>query len=179
MTHTEQSLEDLNAEGLTAAQMEALIADAPAADPNNPDPCAFVPTDAAGCDWVLGKIADARTRAARIRENAERMARAEERSAEALEWRYGAALQTWLRQELAGGTKRSRRLYNGVLGYRQKPAAVYVTDAAAALSWARQNAPNAVIEALDKKALAAALQEGSEAVPFAGVQPAEEVFYIK
>ena len=81
-----------SAETLTVEQIEALIADAPAADP-----CAFVPTDAAGCDWVLGKMADARARAVRIRENAELMARTEEHKAEALEWKYGAALQTFQR----------------------------------------------------------------------------------
>ena len=69
----------------------------------------FIPTDAAGVDWVLGKMADARARASRIRENAERMARAEERDAEFLEWRYGAALQAYVRAELEGGKKRSVR----------------------------------------------------------------------
>jgi hypothetical protein len=163
-----------NAVELTAEEVAALVADAPAADP-----CAFTPTDASGCDWVLSKIADCRTRAARIRENAEQMARAEERAADTLEWKYGAALQTWLRAELAGGKKKSVRLFHGVLGYRQKPAAVHVTDTAAALGWAKENLPTAVIEGLDKKALSAALLDTGVAVPFAAFQPAEDVFYIK
>lgn len=159
---------------LTEDQVAALIADAPAATP-----AAFCPTDASGVDWVLGKIADRRARAARIRENAERMARAEEREAEALEWKFGGAIQTWLRGEIEGGKRRSVRLFHGVVGYRTKPAGVSVTDQAAALSWARQNAPAAVVEALDKKALAETLLTTGEALPFAALQPAEDVFYIK
>lgn len=170
---------DTQAEQLTAGQLEtldfhSLIADAPHADP-----CAFVPTDEGGVNWVLGKMADARARAARIRENAELMARAEERKADALEWKYGAALQTFLRAEIAGGKKKSVRLYNGVLGYRMRPAGVSVTDPAAALSWAQENLPAAVTLSLDKKALADALLATGEALDFARLNPAEEVFYIK
>ena len=164
---------------LNAEQLETLIADAPVADPNNPDPCAFVPTDEGGVNWVLGKIADARARAARIRENAELMARAEERNAEALEWKYGAALQTWLRAEIASGKQKTKRLLHGVLGYRTKPAAVSVTDPAAALVWAQENLPAAVTLSLDKKALADALLATGEALDFAKLNPAEETFYIK
>ena len=166
-------------ETLTAEQIDALIADAPAADPNNPDPCAFVPTDENGVNWVLGKIADARARAARIRENAELMARAEERKAEALEWKYGANLQTWLRAEIAGGKRKSVRLLHGVLGYRAKPAGVHVTDDAAALAWAREFLPGAVTVRLDKKVLADALLTNGESVDFATLNHAEEVFFIK
>lgn len=166
---------------LTAEQIETLIADAPA--PNNGGnengEAEFVPTDAAGVDWVLGKIADARARAQRIRGNAELMARAEERSAEHLEWKYGPNLQTWLRAELAGGKRKSVRLLNGVVGYRQKPAGVCITDPAAALAWVKENATVALIERLDKKALAQVLLENGEVVPFARLEDAEEVFYIK
>ena len=172
-------IEPIPAETLTADQLEtldfhSLIADAPHADP-----CAFIPTDEGGVNWVLGKMADARARAARIRENAELMARAEERKAEALEWKYGAALQTFLRAEIAGGKKKSVRLLHGVLGYRMRPAGVSVTDPAAALSWARVNLPAAVAFSVDKKALAETLLTTGEAVDFARLLPAEEVFYIK
>ena len=159
---------------LTEEEAAELVADAPA-----PDPAAFVPTDAASADWVLGKMADARARAARIRENAEKMARAEERRAEHLEWKYGPALQAWLRAEIDGGKKKSVRLYHGVVGLRTKPAGVHVTDAAAALSWAMENVPGAVTAHLDKKALADALLSTGQAVPFADFQPAEDVFFIK
>ena len=170
---------DTQAEQLTAGQLEtldfhSLIADAPHADP-----CAFVPTDEGGVNWVLGKMADARARAARIRENAELMARAEERKADALEWKYGAALQTFLRAEIAGGKKKSVRLLHGVLGYRMRPAGVSVTDPAAALVWAQENLPAAVALSLDKKALAEALLTTGEALDFARLNPAEETFYIK
>ena len=154
--------------------MEALIADAPAESP-----AAFVPTDEGGVDWVLKKMAAARAEAKLIRENAELMAREADRRAEHLEWKYGAALQTWLRAELDGGTKKSKRLFHGVLGYRTKPAGVTVTDDAAALSWAQENCTEAVAVRLDKKALADALLATGKATSFARLNPAEDVFYIK
>ncbi len=140
---------------------------------------AFLPDTAEKVDWVLGKMAAARAEAKLIRENAELMARECERKAEALEWKYGASLQTWLRAEIDGGKKKSVRLLHGVLGYRQKPAGVSVTDPAAALSWAQENLPEAVTLSLDKKALADALLTTGEALDFARLNPAEETFYIK
>jgi len=139
----------------------------------------FTPDTAEKVDWVLGKIADHRARAARIRENAELMARAEEREAESLEWRFGPALQDFARKELEGGKKKSVRLFNGVIGFRTRPASVSVTDPGQALSWARVNLPEAVTEGLDKRALSAALLSTGEALPFAQLIPAEDVFYVK
>ena len=165
---------DTQAEQLTAEQVEALIADAPAESP-----AAFVPTDEGGVDWVLGKIAAARAEAKLIRENAELMAREADRRAEHLEWKYGAALQTWLRAELEGGKKKSVRLYHGVLGYRTKPAGVVVTDDAAALAWVKEYATVALVERLDKKILAEVLLETGEALDFAKLNPAEDVFFIR
>ena len=171
---TEDTTELTAEQTLSADQMETLIGDAPVADP-----CAFVPTDAAGVDWVLGKMAAARAEAKLIRENAELMARECERKAEALEWKYGANLQTWLRAQIAGSDRKSKRVLHGVLGYRTKPAGVSVTDPAAALSWARENLPAAVTAELDKKALAEALLTNGESVDFATLNHAEDVFYIK
>ncbi|MBV9851039.1 MAG: host-nuclease inhibitor Gam family protein [Armatimonadetes bacterium] len=142
-------------------------------------PEVFVPDTRPKADWVLGKIADARARAARIREHAERMAAECEREAEHWQWKYGPALQDFARRELANGRKKSLTLYNGVIGFRTRPAGVAVTDDAAALSWARENAPAAVVERLDRRALGEALTQSGEVVPFAQFTPSEEVFYIK
>ncbi len=170
-----------NTTELTAEEAAALTADAPS--PNGGEDGGgggeFIPTDAAGVDWVLGKMADARARASRIRENAERMARAEERNAEHLEWKFGAALQAYVRAELEGGKKKSIRLFHGQLGFRTKPAGVCLTNSAAALAWAKEHLPAAVAEKLDKAALAEKLLETGEAPDFAQLVPAEDVFYIK
>ena len=178
MTETTEKLNtEATAETLTAAEMAALIADAPGEDKE-----AFVPTDAAGVDWVLAKAAAARAEAKLIRENMELMARACERRAEHLEWKYGGAIQHWLNAELleAGkGAAKSKRLPHGLVGYRTRPAGVAVTDPAAARAWALEHLPAAVVETLDKKVLAARLAETGEAVDFAAFQPAEQVFYIK
>lgn len=166
--------ETMTENSLTAEEIAALIADAPAAAPE-----AFCPTDAGGVDWVLGKAAAARAEAKLIRENMEAMARACERRAEHLEWKYGPALQTYLQAELAGGKNKSKRLPHGVIGYRTRPAGVQVTDPAALLAWTKANFPAAVTEALDRKALSARLLDTGEAADGARLAPAEEVFYIK
>lgn len=139
---------------------------------------AFAPDTAEKVDGVLGKVADARARAARIRENAEKMARACDAEAEGLEWRFGPALQAFARRELTG-KKKSLRLFHGVIGYRTRPAGVSFTDPAAALAHAKAFLPAAVTETLDRKSLAAALLETGEAVDFAAFTPAEDMFYIK
>ena len=104
------------------------------------------------------------------------MARALERYTEHLEWRSGADLQAFARQELGDGKRKSLRLFHGVIGYRTKPAGVCVTDPAAALAWARENLPEAVVEGLDRKALADRLLDTGEALPFAALIPAAETF---
>ena len=159
---------------------EGLIAEAEEGTPE-----AFCPTDAGGVDWVLARVAAHRAEARLIRENMELMARACERKAEALEWKYGPALQTWLEAQLAAGagnTKspaKSKRLPHGVLGYRTKPAGVQVTDAGALLAWAKENFPAAVTEAIDRKAVAIRLLDTGEVADGALLTPSEEVFYIK
>ena len=47
------------------------------------------------------------------------------------------------------------------------------------LEWACVNLPTAVVLSVDKKALAETLLTTGEAVDFARLLPAEEVFYIK
>jgi len=138
----------------------------------------FVPDTAEKVDWVLGRIADHRARAARIRENAELMAKEADRQAEGLEWQFGPALQAFAREQLTG-KKKSLRLFHGVIGYRTKPAGVTVGNEAEAIAWAKANLPLAVTERLDKKALAEALLSTGEAVDFAAFTAAEEVFYIR
>ena len=173
---------ETNCTELTAEEVAALVADAPACAEGGGsphDPAAFVPTDAAGVDWVLKQMADARSRAERIRANAEKMARAEERNAEFLEWKFGAALQAYVRAELEGGNKKSVRLYHGQLGFRTKPATVLVTNFASALEWAKDNLPGAGTVALERKVLAAKLLEAAVVPDFAEIVPAEEVFFIK
>ena len=161
---------------LTAEQVDALIADAPA--PNNGEG-EFIPTDAAGVDWVLKKCAAARAEAKLIRESAELMARECERKAEHLEWKYGAAMQAWLRTELGGGALKSKRLFHGVVGFRQKPATVVVTNFASALAWAKECLPGAVTETLERKVLAGKLVGAAVVPDFVQIVPAEEQFYIK
>ena len=165
---------------ITDAGIEALTSAPVVADETEEGEAdGFTPDTFDKASWVLGLIADRRAAAARIRENAEKMAREQDREADTLEWRFGPALQVFAMKELEGGKKKSLRLYNGVIGYRTKPAALHVTNAAGALAWAKVNLPAAVAESVDKKALAETLLTTGEVVDFARLQPAEECFYIK
>jgi len=137
---------------------------------------AFYPDTADKVDWVLSKIADARARAARIRENAELMAKEADRQAEGLLWQFGPALQDFARRELTG-KKKSIRLYHGVLGYRTKTASLTITNEPEARAWAEANCPTAL--RVDSRALAARLMETGEVIDGAQLVPAEEVFYVK
>ena len=154
--------------------------------PTSNEPDGFTPDTPAKVDWVLGKIADARARAARIRENAEKMARSEEREAEHLLWQFGPALQAFARAQTEGTRKKSVQLHHGVLGFRTKPAGVdYDPDTARA--WAFTAAPDAL--RIDRKAFADALtvtEAGTvvmtatgEVLTFAKATPAEETFFVK
>lgn len=107
------------------------------------------------------------------------MARDADREAAFFEWKYGAALQTWARAQLGEGRKKSIRLPNGCLGFRTKPAGVSVTDEARALAWAGENLPAAIVQRLDKKALADALLSTGEAIDGVVFTEAEETFFIK
>lgn len=139
-------------------------------------PEGFYPDTADKVDWVLSKIADARARAARIRENAELMAKEADRQAEGLLWQFGPALQDFARRELTG-KKKSIRLYHGVLGYRTKTASLTITNEPEARAWAEANCPTAL--RVDSRALAARLMETGEVIDGAQLVPAEEVFYVK
>ena len=182
-TATEETTYTLTSAGLAALDAEVTVNEATerADTPEGTEAASdtFYPDTAEKVDWVLSKIAGHRAAAARIRENAELMAKEADRAADGLEWHYGPALQAFCRKETEGGRKKSVRLFHGVLGYRTKPAGVTVGDEAAALEWAKANLPAAVVERLDKKALADALLTTGEAVDFATMQEAENVFYIK
>ena len=165
-----------HADALEADRESELLADAPASETGP-----FVPTDEAGVDWFLKKRAALRAEAKLIRENAETMARQLEADAKFLEWKFGAPVQTWLREVLAGSKRRckSKTLFHGTVGFRTEPPKVEFLDTGAAMAYAREHYRDAVVESLDRKALEKRLVQTGEAVDFATLVPAEEKFYIK
>ena len=70
-----------------------------------------------------------------------------------------------------------------------RPAQVVIGDEGRAVAWARENLPGAATLRLDRKALCGALEgtetgpcvwaETGEALAWATVTPAEEVFYVR
>ncbi len=180
---TMPSLADMTTEAFSDADAPQEAQDAG----NEAEKEAFTPDTADKVDWVLGKIADARQRAARVRENAEAIAHQHEAEADGLLWQFGPALADFTRRETEGSKRRSVRLLNGQIGFRTKPAAFTVSDDAAALSWVKENLP-AVLR-LDRRALAdvlAVTEEGNavhgatgERLAFVAVMPAEDVFFVR
>lgn len=174
-----------HADGLIAEVEAETDAEAAKAFPDEGE--AFVPNTKDKVDWVLGRIADRRARAARIRENAEKIARQEEAEAESLIWRFGPALQAFCRAQTDGTKRKSLRLLNGVMGFRMKPAGVTIIDLPDGLAWAEANLPSCL--RVDRRVLDAALtvNEGGDVVhkatgeklDFAEAKPAEEVFFIR
>lgn len=160
--------------GADTNTLDSLVIGEPA---NAPE--AFTPRTAEEVDWVLGRIADHKRRAARIRANGEAMARAAEHEAAFLEMRFGAAIQEFVRKDIAGTRRKSTKLYNGVVGFRQKPAHVEIGDPAKALAHAKEHYPDAVVERLDRKTFDKALLETGALVEFATLVPAADEFYVK
>lgn len=157
-------------------------------------PEGFYPDTAEKADWVLEKIADAKARASRIRENAEKMAKQAETEATFFEWKFGMALREFARKELETSRRKSLTLYHGSLGFRTTPARVSLApekpQEALAVAWAKENLPEAVAvqERLNRAAfddLVESTEAGvvfvttGEVLPWAQAVPAEEKFYIK
>jgi hypothetical protein len=99
--------------------------------------------DAASANWVVRKIRQARGYAEHVSAWAAAEALRARREEEFLWRRFGRELRDWTFGQVAtlGGRRRSIALPAGVVGFRQGPPAVRVTDEAALLDWARRDAP--------------------------------------
>jgi hypothetical protein len=147
-------------------------------------PADFAVRDQDTANWVVRKIAEARTYQQRIREWA---AREEARAAREAEWflgRYGGELASWVEKQTAGGKRRSVALPAGVAGFRKQPQRVLVEDEAAVIAWAKTAHPELVVtvpatERIAKADLALVVKTTGE-VP-EGVRFSEErdEFYVK
>ena len=104
---------------------------------------AFHVADATSANWVVRKIREARGYAERVNAWAAAESLRARREEEFLLRRFGSELRDWTAGQVAavGGRRRSIALPAGVVGFRQCPPAVRVTDETALLDWARRDAP--------------------------------------
>jgi phage host-nuclease inhibitor protein Gam len=97
--------------------------------------------------WLVGKLVGCDEAIARIKVHAEILIREHEQSRERLMHRFGHELEAWAQEERArtGGRRKSVRLLTGVVGWRAGAAKIVIGDEKAALSWAKENLPQAVV----------------------------------
>jgi hypothetical protein len=138
--------------------------------------------DAATANWVVRKIVEARTYAARVKAWAELEQRRAQREEEFLLRRFGAELEEWVRQQIAHqhDGRRSVNLPAGSVGFRTEPNRLAITDEQRLLVWCRTNLPSAirVIESIPKTPLMDHIKLTGECPDGAEIQGSGEKFHI-
>lgn len=111
----------------------------------------FRVTDEASAEWVLEKIMNAEADAARDRlklkavvERLEASIKASEKRAEWFRSRYGSELEEFARERLQDSKTKTLKLTWGSISFRTVKGGLRVADPEAALTWAKQYAPEAV-----------------------------------
>ncbi len=134
-------------------------------------------------NWLLRKLANLDTEKTRVKAQAEAILRQLDTDREGLLYLYGSQLEAFTRQELAktGNRRKSLTLLQGTCGFRTVPARMSVTDAAAALDYAKANLPEAVktLETLDPAAYRKRAEETGELLPGLVALPSQEAFSVK
>lgn len=136
-------------------------------------------------NWLLRKLANIESEKQRVQAQAAAICKQLEQDANGLRFLYSAQLEAFARQTLAakGSRRRSLILLQGTCAFRAVPPSVKITDVSAALTYARQNAPEAIrtVESLDtthyRQFAETALQDG-ELLPGVEYCPAREAFRI-
>ena len=117
------------------------------------------PSTSSGSDcnaeWLLRKLANNAADKVRVTAQAQDIIAALEADSADLMFKYGAALEYYCREKLAGegNRRKSVRFLQGTCAFRYHGPAVRLKDPAAALQWAKENAPllvaTALVERLD------------------------------
>ena len=96
-------------------------------------------------DWVLSRMADTQAKIDRVRKNADAQIRTAAREYEFFQARYGAALEAYAQQRLAGQKARTLTLLNGKLSLTRQPARIAIDkDDARVVAAVRERLPEMV-----------------------------------
>jgi hypothetical protein len=119
---------------------------------------AFHVVDEATASWVVRKIVECRSYAARVRDWAERELHRAERDERWFLRRFGPELEGWLREELRrrGGRARSVPLPAGTVGLRRQAGRLDVVDEATLVAWCERHLCEALRVTVDAEGDAAA-----------------------
>jgi hypothetical protein len=112
-----------------------------------PIPERFAVNDVSSANWVIRKIAEARTYAEHVQSWAAAEIRRAENEERYLMQRFGAQLETWARQHLqdTGSRRRSIPLPGGTIGFRSAASRLEIADQTALLNWCRENLTAAIV----------------------------------
>lgn len=108
-------------------------------------PQSFAITDQKSANWVVRRIAEARSYARDVQEWAQVESLRAQREEQFFLWRFGAQLEEFARagvEQLHG--RKSLKLPAGTVGFRAQPLRVHIHNEEQALEWARTNCPAAV-----------------------------------
>ena len=104
-------------------------------------------------EWLLRKLANNAAEKIRVTQQAQEILEALDADTADLMFRHGAALEHYCREKLAaeGNKRKSVRFLQGTCSFRYQCPAVRLKDQAAALLWAKENAPLLVaVESVEK-----------------------------
>jgi hypothetical protein len=111
----------------------------------------FAVVDRNSAEWVLAKLMDAdaaifaeQTRLAVVTENIQARIKGYARRRDWLRARFAGELEQYATGQIAGQKARTLTLDHGKISFRKTPGGTAVTDMAAAVIWAKANAPEAV-----------------------------------
>jgi hypothetical protein len=142
MNSEELTVAELNGAADTAASAELAAVESELAAQVPQD---FAITDQQSANWVLRKIAAARSYARDVQEWAHAESVRAQREEQFFLWRFGAQLEAFARAEIEQlRGRKSLKLPAGTIGFRAQPLRVHIQDEAQALEWARKNCPAAV-----------------------------------
>jgi len=142
-----------------AFETEESEQDAPAVRPQ------FSIESDSSAEWLLRKLANNAAEKIRITAQAHDILEALDADTADLMFRHGAALEHYCREKLAaeGNRRKSVRFLQGTCSFRYQGPAVRLKDHAAALLWAKKNAPALVaVESVEKLDTDAFRQEADQ-----------------
>ena len=153
--------------------------------PQDYQPTEFHIDSESAANWYLRKLANIESEKQRVTANAAAIVRQLESEADGLRYCYEGELQNYVRRELAakGSRRKSLTLLQGTAAFRSVPAALKISDPAAALRYAVSSLPAAVTTrpALDAEKYRAAAESAAktgQTLPGVETVPARETFRV-
>jgi hypothetical protein len=144
-------------------------------------PETFSVDNAAGANWVVRKIIEARNYAKHVKQWAEAEILRAQREEEFFLFHYGHQLEIWARSQIASGKRKSVKLPGGTVGFRVRATKLEITDKKALLEWCKTNCPSSVmtVETVLKKGVMSHVKDTGECPAGAEIKVGSDHLYIR